>query len=70
MPMTPESIAFLRKIGTPEEAIEILAADEAAAITGDVLASYLRAAYSAGRHWSRDCYVWHSAAELMGEPGA
>lgn len=64
--MKEASLAFLREIGTPPEAIDILR-DEArgATITGDVLASYLRAAFDAGRRAARDPYVWHSAAELI-----
>lgn len=63
--MTPESIEFLRHIGTPDEALSILRLNYAATITGDLLASYLRAAYAAGRRDTRDPYRWYSASELI-----
>lgn len=69
MPMKPASLAFLRDIGTSDAVIEILESDHPATITGDVLASYLRNAWRAGRYSARDAYTWHSVAELMGEPG-
>lgn len=66
--MTPRSIAFLREIEMPEEALDILVSEVPPAITGDVLASYLRVAYDAGRRSARDVYRWHAPAELIGAP--
>lgn len=68
--MKDVNVAFLRDIGVSEEAIEILESDVPATITGDVLASFLRDAWVAGRYSARDVYRWHSPAELLGEPRA
>lgn len=67
--MKPESIAFLRGIGLDEEAIRCLRLDhQPMTITGDSLASWLRAAYRAGRDSTHDVYAWYSVEELMKRP--
>ncbi len=64
--MTPQQIAFLREIGTPERALEILGAvDVEATITGEILEDYLQAAYAAGRRSVRNHFVWYSLEELI-----
>lgn len=64
--MKPEGIAFLREIETPEEAIRLLEDESSQAIfTGEVLASYLRSAWQAGRNAARDPYRWVSVADLI-----
>lgn len=62
--MKLESVDFLRQIGTPEAFIPTLIAGGHITITGEVLLTYLRAAYMQGRK-ARDPYAWHSVEELF-----
>ncbi len=70
MSMKPESVAFLRELGMPEEYLADLALGAQCVVDSTSLTSWLRQAWRAGRYSARDPYVWHSVAELMGEPGA
>ncbi len=68
--MKPETVAFLREIGIPEEPLAALAAGDPCTITGPSLTSWLRHAWRVGRYSARDHFVWHDVAELLGEPHA
>lgn len=70
MTISPGALRLLRDSAISEHDLAILESGAPMTVTGRVLDNLMLDAWRAGRYSARDHFVWHSVAELLGEPGA